>query len=115
MGPYVKVEIHTLDPNGEVPQWELAVNRVNPFEGRDKGNKRPAEDSPENQNQRKKNREVPEWKVGEFIWMYLEGTKTKPDYEIDDTNLEDLVEDENLEMGEAADSHAETVDNSLDI
>ena len=44
--------------------------------------------------------------------MFLEGTKTKPDYEIDDANIEDLEEDENNEMGEAADSLAETVDNA---
>ena len=104
-----------MDPNGEVPQWELTVNRVNPFESLEKGNKRPAEDSPENQNLRKKNRDVPEWKVGEFIWMYLEGTKTKPDYEIDDTNLDDLDEDENLEVGESAVPHAETIENNLEI
>merc|ERR1711954_37117 len=52
--PYVKIEIKTLDPNGDVPEWELSCNRVNPFEKGNKGNKRSAEDSPENQNSRKK-------------------------------------------------------------
>ena len=48
--------------------------------------------------------------------MFLEGTKTKPDYENDDTNLEELEEDNSQNLGEATAAHAETVDNaSLNI
>merc|ERR1711954_329803 len=96
--PYVKVEIKTLDPNGEVPEWELTTNRVNPFTKLDKGNKRSAEDSPEHQAARKKNREIPEWRVGEFLWEFLEGTKTKPDNETDDVNVDELEEVEETEI-----------------
>merc|ERR1711954_444484 len=55
--PYVRVEINTIDPNNEVPEWELSSNRVNPFTRLEKGNKRSAEESPENQKAKKKNKE----------------------------------------------------------
>ena len=31
---------------------------------------------------------MPEWQIGEFLWMYLEGTKTTPEYSEVDTELE---------------------------
>ena len=40
---------------------------------------------------------MPEWQVGEFMWMFLEGTKTSPDY--GDVNIDD---------------EEEVVDNTLD-
>ena len=114
--PYVKVEIKTLDPNGEVPEWELTSNRVNPFERENKGNKRAPEDFPENQRQKKKNRGIPDWRIGEFLWMYLQGTKTKPDYETEDVNLEEIEEVEEHVSEETVEDHPETVenDNNLD-
>merc|ERR1711954_254013 len=96
--PYVKVDIKTLDPNGEIPEWELTTNRINPFTKIDKGNKRSAEDSPENQTAKKKNKEIPEWRVGDFLWEFLEGTKTKPDYETNDVNVEELEEVDETEI-----------------
>merc|ERR1711954_7303 len=113
--PYVKVDIKTIDPNGEVPDWELTTNRVNPFAKIDKGNKRLAEDSPENQAAKKKNKEIPEWRVGEFLWEFLEGTKTKPDYETNDVEVEELEEDDmtNVEETAGAIDTAET-DTNLD-
>merc|ERR1712081_77730 len=97
--PYVKVEIETIDPNGEVPGWELTCTRMNPFEK--KGNKRSAEESPENQTARKRNRNIPEWKVGEFLWEFLEGTKTKPDYITEDVDLDEMEEEEVTEAAES--------------
>merc|ERR1711954_161203 len=35
--PYVRMEIGTIDPNGEVPDWELSSNRVNPSTRIEKG------------------------------------------------------------------------------
>merc|ERR1711954_371444 len=91
---YVKVDIHTIDPNGEVPDWELSCKRVNPFEADSKGNERSAEESPENQTARKRNRNILEWKVGEFLWEFLEGTKTKPDYMTEDVDLDEMEEED---------------------
>ena len=101
--PYVKIDIKTLDPNGEVPKWDLTFGRTNPF-SKEGGIKRQAEESPENQNIRKKRNAVPEWKIGEFLWMFLEGTKTTPDYCTEDVNLDDsdFTETINNEEEEAA-------------
>merc|ERR1712081_82195 len=96
--PYVKIELSMIDPNNEIPDWDLSYKRVNPCSQQtsitlDKGDKRQAEESPENQKQKKKTRFVPEWQIGEFLWMYLEGTKTTPSYgEIEEINEE--MEDE---------------------
>merc|ERR1711954_374492 len=100
--PYVKVDIETIDPNGEVPGWELSCKRVNPFEA-DKGNKRSGEESPENQTARKRNRNIPEWKVGEFLWEFLEGTKTKPDYITEDVDLDEMEDEDVTEAVESED------------
>merc|ERR1711954_46554 len=105
--PYVKIELDSIDPNGEVPDWELTSNRINPFESLSKGNKRLAEESPEQQKARKKNRDVPEWRVGEFLWEFLEGTKTKPDYQNDDVELENLEEDETINPEEPEEEETE--------
>merc|ERR1711954_250614 len=102
--PYVRVEINTIDPNGEVPEWELSSNRVNPFTRLKKGNKRSAEESPENQKAQKKNKEIPEWRVGEFLWEFLEGTKTKPDYETEDVEVDELEEDDMTNVEETAET-----------
>merc|ERR1711954_365741 len=113
--PYVKVEIKTIDPNGDVPDWELATNRVNPFEKLNKGNKCLAEESPENQTTKKRNKEIPDWRVGEFLWEFLEGTKTKPDYKIDDIELDELEGDEDTDTEEAADQETESADSAANL
>ena len=80
-----------------------------------KGNKRAAEESPENQRQKKKNRDIPDWRIGEFIWMYLEGTKTKPDYETEDVNQEEIEEVEEHESEETVEDQPEAVENDNDL
>ena len=47
--------------------------------------------------------------------MFLEGTKTTPDYETEDVNLEDIEEVEDQRSGEAADDHSETVENDINL
>merc|ERR1712081_96280 len=113
--PYVKVDIKTIDPNGEVPDWELTTNRVNPFAKIDKGNKRLAEESPENQAAKKRNKEIPYWRVGEFIWEFLEGTKTKPDYENDDVEIDALEEDDTINAEETEEEETESVDSAANF
>merc|ERR1711954_155617 len=112
--PYVRVEINTINPNNEVPEWELSTNRVNPFTKLDKGNKRTAEESPENQKAKKKNKEIPEWRVGEFLWEFLEGTKTKPDYETEDVEVDELEEDDMTNVEEPAES-TDTAETDTDL
>merc|ERR1712081_166496 len=113
--PYVKVDIKTIDPNGDVPEWELTSNRVNPYENMNKGNKRLTEDSPENQAAKKRNKEIPDWRIGEFLWEFLEGTKTKPDYETEDVELEELEGEEESETDEAADQDTESADSAANL
>merc|ERR1711954_201847 len=84
--PYVKVDLSMIDPNNEIPDWDLSFKRSNPCSLQssitlDKGDKRQAEESPEHQKKQKRTRCVPEWQIGEFLWEYLEGTKTTPRYE----------------------------------
>merc|ERR1711954_72751 len=105
--PYVKVEIKTLDPNGEVPEWELSYGRVNPF-SREGGTKRQAEESPKNQKSTKKRISVPEWKVWEFLWMFLEGTKTTPDYGNEEENLAEDEFDESINNEDEGDDMADS-------
>ena len=91
--PYVKIDLAMIDPNNEIPDWELSFKRTNPCSQPtsitlEKEKKRLAEESPENQKKLKRKRFVPEWQIGEFLWMYLEGTKTTPEYSEVDTELE---------------------------
>merc|ERR1711954_336624 len=51
--PYVKIDLKTIDPNNEVPEWDLTYKRTNPFDKDVTGNRRRAEESPENQNMKK--------------------------------------------------------------
>ena len=44
------------------------------------------------------------------MWEFLEGTKTKPDYETEDIELEELKGEEESETDEAADLETESVD-----
>merc|ERR1712081_61293 len=113
--PYVKVDLKTIDPNGDVPEWELTSNRVNPYENMNKGNKRLAEESPENQTAKKRNKEIPDWRIGEFLWEFLEGTKTKPDYENDDVELDALEEDENINPEETEKEETEPADSAANL
>merc|ERR1711954_55044 len=100
---------------------DLSFKRTNPcsqsssneMNNLDKANKRQAGESPEQQKKLKRKKFVPEWQIGEFLWMFLEGTKTAPDYEevnIDDENeatentptqdKTDLIQPESVEIEE---------------
>merc|ERR1711955_197071 len=98
---YIKIDLKTIDPNGEVPEWDITFRRTNPFEKDATGNKRRAEESPQNQNSKKRNKAVPEWRVGEFLWMFLEGKKTTPDYELNDVDSDSEDMDNAESFGEA--------------
>merc|ERR1711954_312326 len=106
--PYVRIDLATIDPNGETPDWELTFKTENPFSHRAGGGenekKRPAEESPEDQKTKKRNRFVPEWQIGEFLWTFLEGTKTTLVYNNDNLDLESEAADENETLQEVADN-----------
>ena len=102
-----------IDPNNEIPDWELSFRRTNPCSQSstfsiEKDKKRAAEDSPENQKVQKRKKFVPEWQIGEFLWMFLEGTKTAPEYH--EVNLEN-----DLEATPTTDNPEESVDNTPDV
>merc|ERR1711954_290963 len=92
---------------------ELSFKRTNPCSQPisitlDKGEKRLAEESPENQKQMKRKRFVPEWQIGEFLWMYLEGTKTAPEYaEIDDETEIEMDSNSNKDEKSTDDTEGE--------
>merc|ERR1711954_272309 len=91
--PYVKIDLSMIDPNNEIPDWELSFKRTNPCSqpssfSIEKDKKRAAEESPENQKVQKRKKFVPEWQIGEFLWMFLEGTKTAPEYSEENMDLE---------------------------
>merc|ERR1712081_150493 len=122
MGPYVKIDLATIDPNGEIPDWELSYKTINPcsqttvFTG-DKEKKRLAEESPENQKIQKRKKFVPEWQVGEFLWTFLEGTKTAPEYSEENLEVETDSVDSNETLEEAAEDTPEATEaeDNLDI
>merc|ERR1712112_749951 len=106
--PFRKVDISMIDPNEEVPKWDLTVssrknnsNEINPFDITKNPGKRGAIVSPEARAKKRSN--IDDWQVCEFVWAFLEGTKTVPDYK----NLtweqevisaeDDLVAEENRE------------------
>merc|ERR1711954_205341 len=120
--PYVKIDLSMIDPNNEIPDWELSFKRTNPCSqpstfSIEKDKKRSAEESPEYQKDQKRKKFVPEWQIGEFLWMFLEGTKTAPEYH--EVNLEHELETipttDNLE--EAAENTPDAVEaeENLDI
>merc|ERR1711954_521523 len=78
---YRKVTIPMIDPNNEVPEWDLNSKDEEPTAEGENG-KRKAEESPVGKPSAKKF--VNDWKISEFIWAYLEGTQTQTNYEEED-------------------------------
>merc|ERR1711954_57630 len=83
--PSRKVEISVIDPNEEVPKWDLTVsssknvsNVSNPFDITKNPGKRGAVESPEARVSKSSN--IDDWQICEFGWAFLEGTKTVPNY-----------------------------------
>merc|ERR1712081_19437 len=81
---YVPVSLYVIDPNCEVPEWDLNTKP----EGNDrttdkfKGPKRSAESSPEGSiaRKRKTNSHIDDWQIAEFLEAYINGTATEPKY-----------------------------------
>merc|ERR1711954_102742 len=120
--PYVKIDLSTIDPNGEIPDWELSYKRTNPCSQStlfpiEKDKKRLAEESPENQKIQKRKKFVPEWQIGEFLWTFLEGTKSAPEYSEENLELETDSVDNNETLEEAAEDTPEAAEaeDNLDI
>merc|ERR1711954_225372 len=82
--PYVPVCLDILDPNNEVPDWDLNTkpSPEDTAEDQFKGNKRIAENSPEGSLARKRKPEnyVNDWQIAEFLEAYINGTATAPNY-----------------------------------
>merc|ERR1711954_50345 len=75
--PYRKVTIKMIDPNDEVPEWDLSTK--DEPEKTNVNGKRGAPDSQEGKPEAKK--QVSDWQMSEFIWAYLEGTQTQAKYD----------------------------------
>merc|ERR1712081_8774 len=78
--PYRKVTLEMIDPNNEVPEWDLISKDEpkNDQEENENGKRQPSE-SPVGKPSAKKF--VNDWKISEFIWSFLEGTQTQTNYE----------------------------------
>merc|ERR1711954_20114 len=98
--PYRKVEIQTIDPNQKVPDWELTTKDKDTEEVVNSNGKREASSSPIGKSAPKKL--VNDWQLSEFIWAYLEGTQTKPQYDDKQWELEE-AEDRTFENDEKED------------
>merc|ERR1711954_102541 len=116
--PFRKVEISVIDPNEEVPKWDLTVSTkknvpdaTNPFDITKNPGKRGAIVSPEARAKKRTN--IDDWQIVEFVWAFLEGTKTVPEYknltweQEETTNVDELeaeVEEEDVVTENADDS-----------
>merc|ERR1711954_102117 len=89
--PYRRVTLQMIDPNDEVPEWDL-VSKTIPEETNENG-KRNAAESPEGKPAPK--RQVNIWQVSEFLWAFLEGTQTAANYEDLQWDLEPSQTEEN--------------------
>merc|ERR1711954_179998 len=83
--PFRKVDIRIVDPNEEVAEWDLMKKNdikdtrdANPFDAMKQPGKRGMVESPEARKSKRTN--IDDWQVCEFVWAFLEGTKTSPDY-----------------------------------
>merc|ERR1711954_618009 len=101
--PYRKVEIHVIDPNGNVPKWDLTkndamntTNNVNSFNITKQPGKRGPVESLERRASKRSN--IDDWQVCEFIWAFLEGTKTTPEYK--DLTWEEVQADDEVNLEE---------------
>merc|ERR1712112_568215 len=76
--------LDVIDPNCEVPEWDLNTKPDDKDEADDKfkGTKRAADSSPEGSNARKKksNNYIDVWQVAEFLEAFINGTATEPNY-----------------------------------
>merc|ERR1711954_620696 len=96
--PYWKVTVAMIDPNDEVPEWDLSA-KEDEVETNVNG-KRGAQESPKGKPVSK--RQVADWQVSEFIWSYLEGTQTQARYDDRQWELDPHQLNENEEIGEEA-------------
>ena len=83
--PYRKIDITAVDPNEEIPKWDLTfkgekANKVdvNPFDWSKQPGKRGAIESPEARISKRNN--INDWQICEFLWAFLEGTTMAPNY-----------------------------------
>merc|ERR1712081_66769 len=92
--PYRKVTLEMIDPNNEVPEWDLTC-KDDPKNDSDenKNGKRQASESPLGKPAAK--RHVNDWQISEFIWSYLEGTQTATNYDYLPWELEEEAANDN--------------------
>merc|ERR1711954_614175 len=110
--PYRKVTLKMIDPNEEVPDWDLNCKIPEESEENENG-KRNAPESPEGGPASKRN--IHSWQVSEFIWAYLEGTQTTPRYDEVNVETEDVPVENEDENRDAEDVPAdEAVDTDTD-
>merc|ERR1711954_288500 len=114
--PYRRIELEHIDPNNEVPDWDLVsrrcsipTNAVNPFDAEKQAGKRGPIESPEGRRSKRSN--IDDFQVLEFVWAYLEGTATQPRYadlnweleasreEVEDDNESEEGDEETAEKG----------------
>merc|ERR1711954_304382 len=74
-----------MGPNNEIPKWDLTfkgsnINKpeVNPFDWSKQPGKRGAVESPEARGNKRNN--INDWQICEFLWAFLKGTTTTPNY-----------------------------------
>merc|ERR1712081_143463 len=86
--PYRKIDIKSIDPNRDVPEWDLVTpehkkneRTANSTDTSNDNGKREASSSPEGHRSKRSNLDT--WQVQEFVWAFLEGMATTPNY----TNL----------------------------
>merc|ERR1712081_128833 len=112
--PYRRIELDHIDPNSEVPDWDLVsrscsqpINAVNPFDAEKQAGKRGPIESPEGRRAKRSN--IDDFQVLEFVWAYLEGTATQPRYANLNWELEASREEveENSENAEGDEETAE--------
>merc|ERR1711954_196924 len=116
---YRPVSLDVLDPNCEVPEWDLNTKPDDKDETNDnfKGPKRAAESSPEGSNARKRksNTYIDVWQVAEFLEAFLNGTATEPKYGDADWLEEEVAN--NFDNGQNTTFNVETnthIGNDLD-
>ena len=118
--PYRKIDIRTVDPNNEIPKWDLIYKGenaiktvVNPFDWSKQPGKRGAVESPEARNT--KRNDINDWQICEFLWAFLEGTVTTPNYKNLDweKEAEDNPEESSGVEEEAVEEVAEEILGSL--
>merc|ERR1711954_463115 len=117
--PYRKIEISSIDPNNEVPEWDLITkdfnqpDQINPFDIRKSAGKRGAVESPEGYRSKRSN--IDDWQVQEFVWAFLEGTTTAPNYsnltwELEKNNESEAAQEEesSIETGRSSEEAKES-------